>query len=60
MIENLMRLISQVRKKVEKDFSAAETAEMLEEDVHLISKIMEFITQFSDLNDEEIYNKLNS
>ena len=54
-----MRLISQIRKKYEKGNSATEIAEMLEEDVHLVSKIIRLMDQFPDLRDEQLYDYLH-
>ncbi len=56
---DLMRLISQIRKKCEKGNSAEEISEMLEEDVYLVSKIMNLLNQFPDLKDEQIYDNLS-
>ena len=54
----LQKVISQVRKKVSRNMSAKEIADMLEEDINLISQICHVLKKYPDLNDEEIRTSL--
>ncbi len=55
---DMQRLISQVRKKVDKGISALEAADMLEEGSELVGRIMELIHQCPKMSDEQIYEEL--
>ena len=50
----LRKLISQIRKKVVRNMSAEEIADMLEEDLNLIARICNGLTEHPDWNDEQI------
>ena len=54
----LRKLISQVRRKVSKNISAEEIADMLEEDIDLIARIYNALKNHPDWNDEKIYESL--
>ena len=55
---DMQRLISQVRKKVDKGISALEAADMLEEGSELVGRIMELIHRCPKMSDEQIYEEL--
>ena len=54
----LRKVISQVRKKISKNMSAEEIADMLEEDIDLIARIYNALKNHPDWNDEKIYESL--
>lgn len=60
LIGETIKLISQVRKKMLKELSFDEIADILEEDVSLIERLYELIIQNPEMNDEEIYSELES
>ncbi|MCI9144291.1 MAG: Rpn family recombination-promoting nuclease/putative transposase [Lachnospiraceae bacterium] len=55
----LRKVISQVRKKVSRNMSAEEIADMLEEDIKLIFQICNAIKSHPDLDDEQISQHLS-
>ena len=55
---DLSRLISQVRKKAEKGLSAEDAADMLEEELELITSIMDILKACPELDNEGIYQNL--
>lgn len=54
----MQRLISQVRKKVDKGISAVKAADMLEEAPELVGQIMELIYKCPKMSDGQIYEEL--
>lgn len=54
----ILKLISQIRKKHMKKISAEETADMLEENVIIIMAVMDFFDKNPDISDEDVYQKL--
>ncbi|MCR2046802.1 Rpn family recombination-promoting nuclease/putative transposase [Acetatifactor muris] len=50
----LQKVISLVRKKISRNMSPEEIADMLEEDINLITQICHVLKKYPDLNDEEI------
>lgn len=55
---DMQRLISQVRKKVDKGISAVKAADMLEEAPELVGQIMELIYKCPKMSDGQIYEEL--
>lgn len=53
-----LKLISQVRKKIRKNSSAEEIADMLEEEPAAIARICDLIKNHPDWNDERISSEL--
>lgn len=52
------KLLSIIRKKMEKNFSSEDIAEMLEEDIFLVHKICNLIQNHPDWDDDAIYTEL--
>ena len=50
----LRKVISLTRKKVSKNMSAEEIADMLEEDIHLVVRICDALKKHPDWDDEKI------
>lgn len=55
---DMQRLISQVRKKVDKGISSVKAADMLEEAPELVGQIMELIYMCPKMSDGQIYEEL--
>ena len=53
-IGELRKVISLVRKKVSRNMSAEEIADMLEEDIHLVVRICDALKKHPDWDDEKI------
>lgn len=53
-----LKLISQVRRKVQKNYSVLEAADMLEEDSAAIALIYDLICNHGNWNDARIYSQL--
>ena len=53
-----IKLISLVRKKAEKNVSAEDAANMLEDTTQNIQRIMDVIREHPELNDEQVYYKM--
>lgn len=51
------KLISQIRKKIKKQLSATDCAEMLDEDLNLVIAIYQWIEEDPELDDRELYQK---
>lgn len=54
-----LKLIGQIRKKIQKNNSVEEIADMLEEEPAFISPIYDLIQMHPDWDDEKISNELN-
>lgn len=56
----MTKLISQVMKKAKKGLSPEETAEVLEEDLTVISRIYNAVKEHPDMDEDGIYRQLHN
>ena len=56
----MIKLISQVMKKAKKGLSPEETAEVLEEDLTVISRIYNAVKEHPDMDEDGIYRQLHN
>ena len=56
----MIKLISQVMKKAKKGLSPEKTAEVLEEDLTVISRIYNAVKEHPDMDEDGIYRQLHN